>query len=94
VRPCTFMVSPSDEPSVCRKENGTRHAYAALQHVEEWRGYMFTCTFCSRPLDWKSAWRGRQERMYCNEFCAETEDMDFPRTQLEQFAARPQHDGR
>ena len=55
---------------------------------------MFNCTFCNQPLDWKSAWRGREQRMYCNEFCAETEDMDFPRMQPEQVAGAEQHEAR
>jgi hypothetical protein len=55
---------------------------------------MYKCTFCSQPLAWKSAWRGRQHLLYCNEFCAETEDIDFPRTQPNQPAGSERHDGR
>jgi hypothetical protein len=35
---------------------------------------MYTCAFCKRPVNWNAAWRGREQRLYCNEFCAETED--------------------
>jgi hypothetical protein len=36
------------------------------------------CAFCQKPLQWWAAWRGREEHMYCNEFCAEIEDDTTP----------------
>ena len=55
---------------------------------------MYKCAFCRQPLAWKSAWRGRQHLLYCNEFCAETEDIDLARTQPDHLAASEQYDGR
>src|SRR5829696_9039607 len=49
----------------------------ALQHPEQ-ENRMHTCAFCKQPVNWKSAWRGHEQRLYCNEFCAEDEDFTFP----------------
>jgi hypothetical protein len=35
---------------------------------------MFRCTLCGRPLAPTTAWKGRGERYYCSEFCAESEE--------------------
>jgi hypothetical protein len=55
---------------------------------------MHTCAFCKREVDWKSAWRGREQRLYCNEFCAEDEDFTFPLMQTGQNAGGGQPHGR
>ena len=31
------------------------------------------CTFCNKPLEIKSAWKGGGDRFYCSEFCADSE---------------------
>ena len=39
---------------------------------------MLKCTLCGRPLEATAAWKGRGERYYCGEFCAEAEDIESP----------------
>ncbi len=39
---------------------------------------MLRCAFCGRALKETAAWKGRGERYYCNDFCAEAEEIDFP----------------
>jgi hypothetical protein len=31
------------------------------------------CTFCGRPVDPKSTWKGTGSHFYCSEFCADSE---------------------
>jgi hypothetical protein len=31
------------------------------------------CSFCGRPLQVKSAWKGAGQQFYCSEFCADSE---------------------
>jgi hypothetical protein len=31
------------------------------------------CTFCARPIDPKSTWKGTGNHFYCSEFCADSE---------------------
>ena len=35
---------------------------------------MLRCAFCGRALKETAAWKGRGERYYCNDFCAEAEE--------------------
>jgi hypothetical protein len=39
---------------------------------------MLKCNLCGRPLEPTAAWKGRGERYYCGEFCAEAEDIESP----------------
>ena len=39
---------------------------------------MLRCTWCGQPLEQNAAWKGRAERFYCTEFCAEVEAVDAP----------------
>jgi hypothetical protein len=39
---------------------------------------MLTCALCGRPLKPTAAWKGRGERYYCGEFCAEGEQVESP----------------
>jgi len=39
---------------------------------------MLKCAFCGRLLEPTAAWKGRGERYYCNGFCAEAEQADWP----------------
>jgi len=39
---------------------------------------MLRCALCRRPLMETAAWKGRGERYYCNEFCAEAEEIGSP----------------
>jgi hypothetical protein len=34
---------------------------------------MSRCSLCGHPLARTAAWKGRGERYYCSEFCAESE---------------------
>ena len=36
-----------------------------------------TCAACGRALAETSAWKGSGERFYCNDFCAEAEEIDI-----------------
>jgi hypothetical protein len=40
-------------------------------------GEMLKCALCGRRLEPTAAWKGR-ERYYCNGFCAEAEQADWP----------------
>lgn len=37
---------------------------------------MLGCTLCGRPLRETASWKGRGERYYCSEFCADAEPID------------------
>jgi len=39
---------------------------------------LLECTACGRPLRPTAAWKGHGERFYCNEFCAESDDIASP----------------
>ncbi len=39
---------------------------------------MLRCGRCGRHLDGTAAWKGGGERYYCNEFCAEIEQIESP----------------
>jgi hypothetical protein len=39
---------------------------------------MLKCALCGRRLEPTAAWKGRGERYYCNGFCAEAEQADWP----------------
>lgn len=39
---------------------------------------MLRCGRCGRHLDATAAWKGGGERYYCNEFCAEAEQIEAP----------------
>jgi hypothetical protein len=39
---------------------------------------MLRCGRCGRHLDGTAAWKGGGERFYCNEFCAEVEQIEAP----------------
>jgi hypothetical protein len=41
-------------------------------------GAMLECALCGRRLLPTAAWKGRGEQYYCNGFCAEAEQMDWP----------------
>ena len=34
------------------------------------------CAWCGRPLRETASWKGRGERFYCGEFCADVEPLD------------------
>jgi hypothetical protein len=36
---------------------------------------LLECAACGRPLQPTAAWKGHGERFYCNEFCAEADDI-------------------
>jgi hypothetical protein len=38
---------------------------------------MLGCTLCGRPLRETASWKGRGERYYCSEFCADAEPIDI-----------------
>lgn len=35
---------------------------------------MTNCTCCGNRLEHAMAWKGREQRFYCNEFCADHDD--------------------
>jgi hypothetical protein len=37
---------------------------------------MLGCTLCGQPLRETVSWKGRGERYYCSEFCADAESID------------------
>jgi hypothetical protein len=39
---------------------------------------MLKCALCGRRLEPTAAWKGRGEQYYCNGFCAEAEQVDWP----------------
>jgi len=39
---------------------------------------MLRCALCGRLLEPTAAWKGRGERYYCGEFCAEAEQLESP----------------
>ena len=39
---------------------------------------MLNCALCGRRLESTAAWKGRGERYYCNGFCAEAEQAEWP----------------
>jgi hypothetical protein len=39
---------------------------------------MLRCALCGRRLESTAAWKGRGERYYCNGFCAEAEQAEWP----------------
>ena len=39
---------------------------------------MLKCALCGRRLEPTAAWKGRGERYYCNEFCADAEGSESP----------------
>jgi hypothetical protein len=39
---------------------------------------MLKCALCGQRLEPTAAWKGRGERYYCNGFCAEAEQADWP----------------
>jgi hypothetical protein len=39
---------------------------------------MLRCALCGQALERIAAWKGRGERYYCSEFCAEAEAIDSP----------------
>jgi hypothetical protein len=39
---------------------------------------MISCAACGRSLEATAAWKGRGERYYCNDFCAEAEAVESP----------------
>ena len=39
---------------------------------------MLKCDLCGRRLESTAAWKGRGERYYCNGFCAEAEQAEWP----------------
>jgi hypothetical protein len=41
-------------------------------------GEMLKCALCGRRLEPTAAWKGRGEHYYCNGFCAEAEQMEWP----------------
>lgn len=36
------------------------------------------CAWCGRPLRETASWKGRGDRFYCSEFCADVEPVDEP----------------
>jgi hypothetical protein len=56
--------------------NGVLFAESDAGDIVERR--MLKCTLCGRPLEATAAWKGRGERYYCGEFCAEAEDIESP----------------
>src|ERR1700683_3431177 len=52
------------------------------------------CTFCSRPLEIKSTWKGASNQFFCSEFCADSEISEatpapVPATLLQHHVNRP-----
>jgi len=52
---------------------------------------MHACAFCKRPLNRNFGWKGRDERLYCSEFCAEDEDLAISEVQLGPHTIPAQH---
>jgi hypothetical protein len=47
---------------------------------------MNNCASCGNRLEAAVAWKGREQRFYCNEFCADHDDA--PRSFVPEFGAR------
>jgi len=39
---------------------------------------VLSCAACGRSLEATAAWKGKGERYYCNDFCAEAEAVESP----------------
>ena len=50
-----------------------------------------TCAACGRALAETSAWKGSGERFYCNDFCAEAEEIDINLIRYAVSIKSPEH---
>jgi hypothetical protein len=69
-------------PILAARGHGTAYdkSRCALRHtgMRIAEGEMLKCALCGRRLEPTAAWKGRGEHYYCNGFCAEAEQMEWP----------------